>query len=235
LSRAAYRVRPPIARTPLRSEVRRLLREEIVRGDLAPSEGINEAELSSRLGVSRTPLREAMLGLIQEGFVTATPGRGFSVRALTRADAEAIYPILWTLEGLALRSAWPIPPARLRQVEEANRRLEAAARVDAGLALARDREWHALLLADCPNRMLLDMIENLKDRAARYEDAYMRNSGQVITSVAQHREIRAAIRRGDLERTVALLEKNWRVSLDFLGPWLQAAEARSDTEPGSTP
>jgi DNA-binding GntR family transcriptional regulator len=176
-----------------------------------------------------------MLGLIQEGFVTATPGRGFSVRALTRADAEAIYPILWTLEGLALRSAWPIPLARLRQVEEANRRLEAAARVDAGLALARDREWHALLLADCPNRMLLDMIENLKDRAARYEDAYMRNSGQVITSVAQHREIRAAIRRGDLERTVALLEKNWRVSLDFLGPWLQAAEARSDTEPGSTP
>lgn len=234
MSRAAYRVRPPIARAPLRSEVRRLLLEEIVRGDLAPSEGINEAELSSRLGVSRTPLREAMLALIQEGFVTATPGRGFSVRALTRADAEAIYPILWTLEGLALRSSWPLSVMRLRQVEEANRRLEAA-RTDAGLALARDREWHALLLADCPNRMLLDMIANLKDRAARYEDAYMRNSGQVITSVAQHREIQAAIRRADLDRALALLEKNWRVSLDFLGPWLEAAEARSHDDPGTTP
>lgn len=230
LTRASYRAKAPIARTPLRSEVRRLLREEIVRGDLAPSEGINEAELSARLGVSRTPLREAMLGLVQEGFVTATPGRGFSVQPLTRSDAEAIYPILWTLEGLALRSAWPIAAARLRQVEEGNRRLESA-RADAGLALSRDREWHTLLLADCPNRMLLDLIGNLKDRAARYEDAYMRHSGQVITSVAQHREIQVAIRRGDLDRALALLEKNWRVSLDFLGPWLEASEASAD--PGS--
>lgn len=223
MSRAAYRVRPPIARAPLRSEVRRLLLEEIVRGDLAPSEGINEAELSSRLGVSRTPLREAMLGLMQEGFVTATPGRGFSVRGLTRGDAEEIYPVLWTLEGLALRSAWPIPVARLRQLEAANRRLEAA-KGDAGVALARDREWHALLLASCPNTMLLGMIENLKDHAARYEDAYMRNSGQVITSVAQHRQIQAAIRSDDLDRALELLEKNWRVSLEFLGPWLESTE-----------
>jgi DNA-binding GntR family transcriptional regulator len=223
MSRATYRVRPPIARAPLRSEVRRLLLEEIVRGDLAPSEGINEAELSSRLGVSRTPLREAMLGLMQEGFVTATPGRGFSVRGLTRRDAEEIYPILWTLEGLALRSAWPIPGARLRQLEAANHRLEAA-RGDAGVALARDREWHSLLLAGCPNTMLLGMIENLKDHAARYEDAYMRNSGQVITSVAQHRQIQAAVRRDDPDGALALLERNWRVSLDFLGPWLESEE-----------
>jgi DNA-binding GntR family transcriptional regulator len=221
VSRAAYQVRPPITRTPLRSEVRRLLLGEIVRGDLAPSEGINEAELSTRLGVSRTPLREAMLGLTQEGFLTATPGRGFSVRALRRSDAEEIYPILWTLEGAALRASWPLPPSRLRQLDQANRRLEAA-RADASVALARDREWHALLLAGCPNRMLLSMIENLKDHAARYEEAFMRNSGQVITSVTQHREIQAAIRRGDLERALGLLEKNWRVSLDFLGPWLEA-------------
>jgi len=219
MSRAPYRVRPPITRTPLRSEVRRLLLEEIVRGDLAPSEGINEAELSSRLGVSRTPLREAMLGLMQEGFITATPGRGFSVRALTREDAEAIYPILSALEGLALRSAWPISSLRLRQLEAANQKLESA-RSDPGVALARDREWHALLLADCSNRLLLSIIENLKDHAARYEDAFMRHSGQVILSVAQHREILAAIRRDDLSRALELLEKNWRVSLDFLGPWL---------------
>jgi DNA-binding GntR family transcriptional regulator len=223
MSRAAYAVRPPIARAALRSEVRRLLLGEIVHGDLAPSDDINESEVASRLGVSRTPLREAMLALAHDGFLTATPGRGFSVRALTRSDAEDLYPILWTLEGLALRTAWPIPRARLQQVEEANRRL-AAARDDPALALARDREWHSLLLADCPNRKLLGMIENLKEHAARFEDAFMRNSGQVITSVKQHREIQTAIRRGDRDRALALLEENWRVSLDFLGPWLDSRE-----------
>jgi DNA-binding GntR family transcriptional regulator len=219
--RPDYAVRPAISRAPLRSEVRRLLLEEIVRGDLAPAAGINEAELSLRLGVSRTPLREALLALEREGFLESTPGRGFSVSALTRSDAEEIYPVLWTLEGLALRAAWPLKRSRLVQLEQANRRLEAARR-DPALALARDREWHALLLADCPNRRLLGMIDNLKDQAARYEDAFMRNSGQVITSVVQHRAIQAAARSDDPEKALTLLERNWQVSLDFLGPWLDA-------------
>lgn len=222
MSTVPYATRPPIERTPLRRSVRRLLLEEIVRGDLAPSEGINEAELSKRLGVSRTPLREALLALTQEGFLTATPGRGFTVRPLRLEDAEALYPILWTLEGLAVRSSWPFSPARIRELEQANRRLEAA-RDDAGVALARDREWHEILLAGCPNAILLTMIENLKDHAARFEDAYMRHSGQVITSVGQHRAVQTALRRGDLEAALQLLEKNWRVSLEFLGPWLREA------------
>ena len=217
--RPVYLVRTPISRTPLRSEVRRLLLEEILRGDLAPSTGINEAELATRLGVSRTPLREAMHALEREGFISSTPGRGFTVRALTREDADEIYPILWTLEGLALRAAWPLGQERLQQLEQVNRRLDAARR-DPGVALARDREWHALLLADCPNRRLLTVIENLKDQAARYEDAFMRHSGRIISSIVQHREIQGAARRGDLEKALALLERNWRVSLDFLGPWL---------------
>jgi DNA-binding GntR family transcriptional regulator len=222
---AVYSVRPAIARAPLRSEVRKLLLEEILRGDLAPAAGITEAELSARIGVSRTPLREALLALEREGFLTATPGRGFSVRPLTRSDAEEIYPVLWTLEGLALRLAWPIARARQLDLEQANRRLESARR-DPLIALARDREWHSLLLADCKNRRLLASIANLKDQASRYEDAFMRHSRKVITSVKQHRDIQAAIRRDDLDDALRLLEENWRVSLDFLGPWLDREESR---------
>jgi DNA-binding GntR family transcriptional regulator len=221
----AYSVRPAIARAPLRSEVRKLLLEEILRGDLAPATGITEAELSARIGVSRTPLREALLALEREGFLTATPGRGFSVRPLTRADAEEIYPVLWTLEGLALRLAWPIARPRQLELEQANRRLESARR-DPLIALARDREWHSLLLADCRNRRLLASIANLKDQASRYEDAFMRHSSQVITSVKQHRDIQAAIRRDVMDDALRLLEENWRVSLDFLGPWLDREESR---------
>jgi DNA-binding GntR family transcriptional regulator len=221
----AYSVRSAIARAPLRSEVRKLLLEEILRGDLAPAAGITEAELSARIGVSRTPLREALLSLEREGFLTATPGRGFSVRPLTRADAEEIYPLLWTLEQLALRLAWPIARPRQVELEQANRRLESARR-DPMIALARDREWHSLLLADCKNRRLLASIANLKDQAARYEDAFMRHSGQIITSVDQHRHILTAARRNDLDAALRLLEENWRVSLEFLGPWLDRQEAR---------
>ena len=218
--------RPPIVRTPLRTEVRRLLLVGLLHGDPAPGSGINEAELAARLGVSRTPLREALLDLEREGLIAIAPGRGFSVQPLTARDAEEIYPILYTLEALALGSIPKHPISRLKELEAVNARLEAA-RADADRALALDREWHAMLLADCPNRRLLGLVETLKNQAYRYEFAFMRYSGKVISSVRQHREIVRALRRGDAGEAGALLRANWTVSLDFLRPWLARGEGSS--------
>jgi len=208
-----------IRRAPLRSDVRSAILEGLLKGDPAPGAGIHEARLASELGVSRTPLREALLSLEHEGFLRAEPGRGFFVPTLTAADAREIYPVLWTLEGLALTLTVPPRPERLTQLGRINADLESA-QESADRALELDRAWHERLLEGCPNGRLLAMIRGLKDQAYRYEYAYMRDSGRVITSVRQHEQIERALRAGEWAPAAKLLESNWRISLDFLIPWL---------------
>jgi DNA-binding GntR family transcriptional regulator len=216
---AAYRVLP-IARAPLRREVRRVVLDRILRGEIPPGGGINESELSIDIGVSRTPLREALLGLEREGFLRSEAGRGFFASPLTADDAEDLYPILWTLEGLALASSPAPNPARIAELERINADLARYERIPER-ALDHDRLWHDTLLAACPKRRLVAMTEVLKDQARRYERAYMADSGRVFVSTRQHEEILEALEAGERERAVRLLESNWRVSLDFLLPWLR--------------
>ena len=215
---------PPIIRAPLRQEIRRIVLDGILRGALGPGTDVNEAALAASLGVSRTPLREALLGLEMEGFLKSDVGRGFSVVPLTERDVEEIYPLLWTLESLALRTAGAIPAEKRRQLAEINAQLEASA-ADAEAALALDRRWHDALLSPCRNQHLLDFIGGLKDLAHRYELAYMKHSGKVILSVEQHTGVLAALERGDVEKAAAHLEENWKVSQHFLVPWIRTLAA----------
>jgi DNA-binding GntR family transcriptional regulator len=214
-------LRLAVSRAPLREEIRRALLRNLLRGDPPPGTSISEPVLAAALGISRTPLREALLGLAAEGMLSSEPGRGFFVAPLTRREVEEIYPMLWTLESLALETSEMPVAARLKELESINRRLSRFSR-DPEAALESDRHWHEALLEGCPNTLLLDTLAALKNRAFRYEFAYMRGSGRVITSVAQHREIIDALRQGDRGRAVARLESNWRVSVEFLVPWLEA-------------
>lgn len=207
-----------IARAPLRSEIRRVLLERILLGSIPPGTSIHESELATAMGVSRTPLREALLGLEREGFLTSEAGRGFFVQPLTLRDAEELYPILGTLEGTALEVSGPISNARLAELRSINEDLKR--RTDAGEALAVDRLWHDTLLRECRNTRLLALIDTLKDQARRYEVAYMQDSGRVILSTRQHQAILSALEKGDVAAARLELEKNWLVSLDFLSPWL---------------
>lgn len=213
-----------VERAPLRTKVRRVVQRAILQGTLAPGGDVNEAALAAKLGVSRTPLREALLGLEAEGYLESAAGRGFSVAPLTERDVEEIYPVLWTLEGLALRLSAPPKTATMKRLSELNEELEAAAR-SSQKALTLDRKWHELLLSGCSNRQLLLSIALLKDLGERYELAYMRHSGQVPISAKQHRTILAALRKGNIDRAVKHLEENWRVSQEFLIPWIETINA----------
>ena len=215
-------LRLTVSRAPLRENVRRALLRNLLRGEPPPGSSISEPALAAALGISRTPLREALLGLQSDGFLSSEPGRGFLVAPLERREVEEIYPMLWTLESLALRTSEMPGAGRLKELENSNRRM-AKTRQDPEAALENDRLWHEALLGGCTNTLLLETIAALKNRAFRYEFAYMQGSGRVITSVAQHREIVDALRQGDRERAVARLESNWRVSVEFLVPWLEAA------------
>lgn len=209
-----------MVREPLREAIRRELTERIVSGDLRSGEPIRLVATASDMGVSVTPLRESLVQLELDGFVESDPGRGYSVTRMTTAEIDEVYPLIWTLEALALRTAPPAEDA-LDALTDLNERFRACE--DAREAQRLDREWHRTLLARCPNRTLLDFLDVLKRRAARYEVAFMREVRRAGSSESadQHDEIVRALRRPDLDEAIEILERNWRSGPEVLIPWLE--------------
>ncbi len=200
---------------PLREDVRQMVLERLWRGELAPGSRINESSLATELGVSRTPLREALFRLEQEGFVRADMARGFLVMPLTAREIREIYPILWSLEGLALRSAGHAAAGDAAELEQLN---NAFAQVDHAPEhmLELDTRWHQALVHRCPNQRLLAMIASLKQVIYRYEWAYMRNMKLRESSFMQHQEIIKQLAVGEIKQAVMLLEAHWRFGMDAL-------------------
>lgn len=200
---------------PLRDEIRQAVLQRILRGELPPGSRIVESKLSETLGVSRTPLREALLHLEQQGFVRADLAKGFSVEPLSQREVREIYPIIWTLEGLALRSVGPLLKASLPELSRINHSM-AAAEGDPALALELDTQWHQALLKHCPNQRLLMLLAGLKLAAHRYEYLCMDDGALIATSVAQHTGIIEAIANHKLELAIDRLEENWQFGMELL-------------------
>jgi DNA-binding GntR family transcriptional regulator len=207
-----------IVRQPVRTAVRERVIQRIVDGTFAAGGGINLAAVSAGLAVSATPLREALIELERDGFVQSSAGRGFFVRPYEAREVEEIYPLIWTLEAMALRNS-PVPGAAvLRRLQQINQELRDA--TDPLRALELDTLWHGTLLSGCSNATLMEILKSLKQRAQRYEFAYMQESRQKI-STGHHAAILRALRGGDVDRAATLLEENWRIGPRFLLSWLK--------------
>jgi len=198
------------------------LRHMIVDGTLPAGGRLNEVHLAQQLGVSRTPLREALTRLAQEGALTRLPRIGWFVRPLTIEELEQIYPIRSLLDPEALRLAGLPSPERLARLKRVNDRLAAARGTDAAIAL--DDEWHLLLIDACPNRVLIDLIKQFIRRTRRYEIALMREGRHVAAASAAHAEIIAALERGDLEAACARLRRNLQDGFTPIAEWLRSRE-----------
>lgn len=198
-----------IERKNLRSQVRDELLTRMRTGDVQPGEGINEVQLAAELGVSRTPLREALIALESEGQIESQNGKGFRFVPLSKSEFEELAPILATLEALALR----LSPAE--QLTEIGERLTTLAesfrdeRVQHSLVITKDEEWHGIMVSACPNRRLVAMIEATRDAFHRYESLLVPNDVMVERVAAEHAAIARALASGDVDAAVVALEANW--------------------------
>src|SRR5437764_12682511 len=125
----------PIRRVNVSESVADAVRAMIVEGRLAPGERINEVRLADGLGVSRTPLREALNRLAAEGALSSTPAIGYSVRPLSVAEVEQLHAIRPLLDPEALRLAGRPTPAGLAKLEALNRRFAAARDAESAITL----------------------------------------------------------------------------------------------------
>lgn len=204
-------VEEPVRRTTLRAETREALRARILDGRLPPGANLRERDLSEALGVSRTPLREALLGLAAEGLLRLEAQRGFFVTDLTVAEAREIYPLIWTLESLALQRGAPAEVEALAAINARFRRAE-----DAQQALAWDRAWHEQLVRQTGAARTAAVLEPLRTAAARYEYRFFSGRNAILESARQHDAIGLALKRKRHADAARLIQQNWEQGLRWV-------------------
>jgi DNA-binding GntR family transcriptional regulator len=202
-----------IQKKPLREDVHRLLRAQIVEGKFAPGSRLPDVQLAAELGVSRTPVREALLRLVREGLVENDPNRGFFVAPLSRQEVLETYPIVWTLECLALQSCGPPTREQIQALRQINAEMATVA-ADALRRQELDLRWHQTLLESCANERLKELLAGLKQVVRRYECVYMRDPALVERSVRDHAEILEALVKRKSKLAGRLLERNWRAGME---------------------
>ncbi|HEU4524620.1 MAG TPA: GntR family transcriptional regulator [Gemmatimonadales bacterium] len=203
----------PITRHPLGDQVYLQLLSRIERGTLPSASKLRDGAIAIELGVSRTPVREALVRLAREGILSAEPGKGFRLTPMTSTELRDIASILAALEPLALDQSPEPSKDRLDRLGEVVRRLEQT-RGDIAACVELDDQFHRVLLDGCPNRRLLGLLDTLRRSLRRYLHHYLQRGGRVSLSTVQHTRIAEALRKGDRAGARQLLERKWRRGMD---------------------
>jgi len=211
-----------LRRHNLSEELANTVRQMVVDGSLPGGSRINEVHLARELGVSRTPLREAVARLVREGTLVSTPRIGAFVQPLTIEEFDQVYSLRTLLDPEALRLAGVPPVEHLDRLQRLNSRIESAPDPDTIIDL--DDEWHLLLIERCPNDVLLELIRDFMRRTRRYELALMREQNQVETAIGVHGEIIAALRRNQLQDACQILRRNMEMGAEPIRRWLISRE-----------
>jgi len=205
-----------IIRRPVADQVRAAIWRDVMEGGLPAGSRLNETDLGRRLGVSQTPVREALNNLASEEILDYRPRRGWFVRGLSWREASELYSLLGEMEAFALRLARP-DAETLAQARRVNRTL-AGARTPLEV-VELDAAFHERLLSLCPNATLLALLRRLRHRICRYEVAYMTDAGRVSKSGRQHRLILDLLARGATQEAARALRENWTGDLGSIAEW----------------
>jgi DNA-binding GntR family transcriptional regulator len=206
------------ARSLLRDDVYLSLREAIVNGTFAPGERLRDSELEAWLGVSRTPIREALLRLSRAGLVIARPGRATIVSPTDGPATLHAQQVASAMHELAARLAIPVvSDDDLDAMAEANDAFGAALDADdADAALAADDAFHAVFVERSGNAMLADVLEQATPLIRRVERLRFASLA-ARESVGQHRAIIERTRARDVEGAATLARENWMTLARALG------------------
>ena len=201
---------PAIDRRLLRDDVYHRIRDAIVDGSLEPGEQLRDTELASWLGVSRTPVREALLRLAEAGLVVAQPGRSTIVSALDLRDVRDARDVVAAMHELAVReSVGSFTQADLDAMGEANARFRSAIEQgDVEGALRADDEFHGIPVAVASNRAVAAVLDQFTPVLRRAERLRFSSRGG-SASLARHDELIRLCAAGDVEQAAAVAFDIW--------------------------
>ena len=184
---------------PLRDVVFNTLRQGILRGDLKPGERLMEIPLAAKLGVSRTPIREAIRMLELEGLVTMIPRKGAEVAWISKQDLRDVLEVRKSLDSLAVSLACDrITEEEKEALKNAEDEFEHSIEKGSATSIAEaDVCFHDVILKAGKNGRLMQMINNLAERMYRYRLEYIKDSRNHARLIEEHRKIIKYIIEGD--------------------------------------
>ena len=184
---------------PLRDVVFNTLRQAILTGELKPGERLMEIHLANKLGVSRTPIREAIRKLELEGLVTMIPRRGAEVAQITGKSLQDVLEVRRSLDALCAELACErISDEEIAALEAACKEFEEATYTkDARVIAAADVALHDIIIKATNNNRLVQLVNNLAEQMYRYRFEYIKDYSMHGRLVEEHRVIFEAIRKKD--------------------------------------
>lgn len=208
----------PIVRKGLYQEVADRLRDMIQKGELQPGQWVDEVNLTNSLGISRTPLREALKVLVAEGLLHMKPRHGCFVNELTAQDLEQIFPLMAMLEGrCAYEAATHATNEDLARLEPLHAELRRFAKQgDVNQYYAANVKIHTAIQDLAANRWLSDLINNLRGVLSLFRHRSLRNPGRVDESCAEHMAIFEAIKARDPAQAEAVTRAHLLNQLEAL-------------------
>ena len=196
-----------IVRAPLHAQVAERLRVLIDSGELAPGTRLNEIELCNTMGVSRTPLREAIRSLATEGLIELQPNRGAIVSIVSQEDVTEILPIMASLEGLGGRlAAMHMDQSKIAQVRKIHDQMISHYKNnEVAEYFETNRLIHELITEGSGNQTLVDTINSLSAKVRRARFTAQMTKESWAKAVSEHEEMIAALEAQDPDRLEAIL------------------------------
>lgn len=234
------RSQPAIRAESLTDQVYSLLEREIVAGRMKPGERIREKELAERLGISRTPIREALLKLEMAGIVVCNSRRSYNVRILTGDDISEVFDILGILEGAAVASLREKTSAEdLALLAHYNDKMaETAKSKDFHAFGAWNENFHDVFMSKSKNRSLLEVCDLIRRRIYVFPVRPHAVSHLIEQSVREHLEIIRIARTGDYAAMGAYFRDvhwNYRVHLPYVEEAFGTAPSTTEASGSSNP
>ena len=192
---------------PLRDVVFNTLRKAILRGELKPGERLMEIQLANKLGVSRTPIREAIRKLELEGLVLMIPRKGAEVAQITEKNMQDVLEVRKALEELSVQLACErITP---EQVEEMKMAAEDFRKVlksgDVTKIAEADVKFHDIIFAATNNQRLITLLNNLREQMYRFRAEYLKQKECYPQLLEEHDKLIALISGGEVEEACELM------------------------------
>lgn len=195
---------------PLRDVVFNTLREAILKGELKPGERLMELQLAAKLGVSRTPIREAIRMLEQEGLAVTIPRKGAEVAKMTEKDMEDVLQIREALDELAAKIACEqISEEQLEELVATMHEFEESTKTDNVKKIAEaDVKFHDIIYQSTGNPKLVNMVNNLREQMYRYRVEYLKREEAHPQLIAEHAAIIEYISKGEKKAATDVMCKH---------------------------
>lgn len=195
---------------PLRDVVFQTLREAILKGELKPGERLMELQLASKLGVSRTPIREAIRMLELEGLAVTMPRKGAEVAKMTEKDMEDVLQIRRALDELAVQLACSkITDEQLEKLYIAHQNFAQRCQTSNVKNVAQaDVEFHDVIYQAADNPKLINMLNNLREQMYRYRVEYLKEMAHYPSLITEHKEIYDALELRDQEQVAQIIGRH---------------------------